>query len=69
MKNSNHNVKNTLQIHSQAKVDFYKTYLERYLAILCKSPYIKNINIYDVFVEKAFMMTEEKEALLWHMTL
>ena len=52
MKNSNHNVKNTLQIHSQAKVGFYKTYLERYLAILCKSQYIKNINIYDVFCGK-----------------
>ena len=43
------NVKNTMQIHSQAKVDFYKTYLERYLAVLCTSPYIKHINIYDVF--------------------
>ena len=46
------NVKETLQIHSQAKVEFYKTYLERYLAILCKSQYIKNINIYDVFCGK-----------------
>lgn len=43
------NVKNTMQIHSQAKVDFYKTYLERYLVVLCTSPYIKHINIYDVF--------------------
>ena len=25
-------VKNTMQIHSKAKVDFYKTYLERYVA-------------------------------------
>lgn len=46
------NVKETLQIHSQAKVEFYKTYLERYLAILCKSQYIKSINIYDVFCGK-----------------
>lgn len=46
------NVKETLQLHSQAKVEFYKTYLERYLAILCKSQYIKNINIYDVFCGK-----------------
>lgn len=52
MKNNNHYVKNTLQIHSQAKIDFYKTYLERYLAILCKSQYIRNINIYDVFCGK-----------------
>ena len=42
-------VKNTMQIHSRAKVDFYKTYLERYVAILCQSPYIRHIRIYDVF--------------------
>ena len=42
-------VKNTMQIHSKAKVDFYKTYLERYVAILCQSPYIRHIRIYDVF--------------------
>lgn len=42
-------IQRTLQIHSQAKVEFYKTYLERYLRILCLSDYIKNINIYDVF--------------------
>ena len=42
-------VKNTMQIHSRAKVDFYKTYLERYASILCQSQYIKHIRIYDVF--------------------
>lgn len=42
-------VKNTMQIHSQAKVEFYKKYLERYLVILCAAPSIKHINIYDVF--------------------
>ena len=42
-------VKKTMQIHSKAKVDFYKTYLERYVAILCQSPYIQHIRIYDVF--------------------
>ena len=42
-------VKNTLQMHSKAKVDFYKTYLERYIAILSQSPHIKHIRIYDVF--------------------
>ena len=42
-------VKNTMQIHSKAKVDFYKTYLERYVAILCQSQYISRIRIYDVF--------------------
>lgn len=42
-------VKNTMQIHSKAKVDFYKTYLERYVTILCQSQYIRRIRIYDVF--------------------
>lgn len=42
-------VKKTMQIHSKAKVDFYKTYLERYVAILCQSTYIQHIRIYDVF--------------------
>ncbi len=38
-----------MQIHSRAKVDFYKTYLEMYVAILCQSKYIRHIRIYDVF--------------------
>ena len=38
-----------MQIHSKAKVDFYKTYLERYVAILCQNQYIRHIRIYDVF--------------------
>lgn len=42
-------VKNTMLIHSKAKVDFYKTYLERYVSILCQSKYIHHIRIYDVF--------------------
>ena len=33
-----------MQIHSRAKVDFYKTYLERYVSILCQSQYIKHID-------------------------
>lgn len=35
--------------HSEAKLDFYDTYLRRYLRILYLSPYIKNINIFDLF--------------------
>ncbi|MCD7976930.1 MAG: three-Cys-motif partner protein TcmP [Tannerellaceae bacterium] len=42
-------VKTTLQIHSQAKVEFYANYLKRYLRILNLSPHIERINIYDVF--------------------
>ena len=38
-----------MQIHSKAKVEFYKTYLERYVAILCQSQYIRHIRLYDVF--------------------
>ncbi len=35
--------------HSEAKVDFFKTYLERYLRILYLSEKINEINIFDVF--------------------
>jgi three-Cys-motif partner protein len=43
------NVKSTLQIHSQAKVDFFAKYLSRYLRILYLAEKIERINIYDVF--------------------
>ena len=43
------NVKNTLQIHSQAKVEFYEKYLTRYLRILYLAEHIKRVKIYDVF--------------------
>lgn len=49
MKKVKDDVKRTLQVHSQAKVEFYGAYLKRYLRILNLSPYIKKINIYDVF--------------------
>jgi three-Cys-motif partner protein len=49
MNKKNNNVKNTLQIHSQAKVKFYATYLNRYLRILYLAKPIERINIYDVF--------------------
>ena len=38
-----------LLLHSKAKVDFYKKYLEKYLGILFQSTYIEEINIYDLF--------------------
>lgn len=41
--------KDVMLPHSAAKVKFYKTYLDLYLRILSNSPYIKTINIYDVF--------------------
>ena len=43
------NVKTTLQEHSRAKVEFYTTYLKRYLRIINRVSFIKHINIYDVF--------------------
>lgn len=42
-------VKETMQLHSLAKVEFYGNYLKRYLRILYRSQYINHINIYDVF--------------------
>ncbi|MBO7447878.1 three-Cys-motif partner protein TcmP [bacterium] len=51
-KSNDSDVKNTMQMHSQAKVEFYKTYLEKYLAILRATQYVKHINIYDVFCGK-----------------
>ena len=41
--------KNTMYLHSEAKVEFYQRYLERYLRILLNSPWIQEINIFDVF--------------------
>ncbi len=50
MRNTNKiDVKKTLQIHSLAKIEFYKEYLKRYLRPLTLSPHIDKINIYDVF--------------------
>lgn len=41
--------KKTMLIHSEAKVEFYKKYLERYLRILFLADFIEEINIFDVF--------------------
>jgi three-Cys-motif partner protein len=43
------NAKNTVQPHSQAKLDFFESYLFRYLSILVNLKRIKHINIYDPF--------------------
>lgn len=48
-KNSTNNVKTTFQPHSQAKVEFYTTYLKRYLRIINRVSSIDHINIFDVF--------------------
>ncbi len=36
-------------IHSEAKVEFFKKYLERYLRVLYLAPTINEINVFDVF--------------------
>lgn len=43
------NVKTSLLPHSQAKVEFLKSYLGRYLRILNRVNYIQKINLFDVF--------------------
>ena len=41
--------KKTMLIHSEAKVEFFRKYLERYLRILYLAQGIDEINIFDVF--------------------
>lgn len=59
-KNSKKNPKDNLLIHSKAKVEFYKAYLERYLRILCLSKYINSVNIYDLFCGMGIYKNDEK---------
>lgn len=49
MKKNKDNVKDIMLPHSHAKVEFYKEYLKRYLRILCLSPKVNKIRIYDLF--------------------
>jgi len=43
------NAKDNVLQHSEAKLELYKEYLERYLVILGNSPFISKINIFDIF--------------------
>jgi len=36
-------------MHSQAKVEFFEAYLQRYLRVLYRTPYVTAINIYDIY--------------------
>ncbi|HLO54359.1 MAG TPA: three-Cys-motif partner protein TcmP [Saprospiraceae bacterium] len=45
-------VKDVVLPHSKAKVEFFKSYLEKYLSILVNSEYISEINIVDAFCGK-----------------
>lgn len=40
---------NTIKPHTEAKLEFYIKYLERYLAILLHTKAVKKINIYDIY--------------------
>lgn len=46
---SKKNVKNVVLPHSQAKLDLYRMYLEKYINILGAARIFKKINIFDVF--------------------
>jgi len=48
-KKNKSSVKDVIEPHSQAKLDFYKYYLNRYLPILYLSDFITRINIFDIF--------------------
>ena len=41
--------KRNMLAHSQAKVEFFEAYLQRYLRVLYRTPYVTAINIYDIF--------------------
>lgn len=52
--------KKIMLAHSEAKVQFFKTYLERYLRILYLAPNIEEINIFDVFCGTGIYDNEKK---------
>lgn len=41
--------KESVKAHTEAKLQFYVRYLDRYLRILLLTPYVEQINIYDLF--------------------
>jgi len=45
----NQNVKTHLHSHSEAKVQLFGEYLQKYLSIISNDGYTKNINLYDLF--------------------
>lgn len=38
-----------LQAHSKAKVELLEAYLKRYLNIICNTPYVEKISVFDLF--------------------
>jgi three-Cys-motif partner protein len=49
MSKTSTDAKKTMLLHSEAKVEFLKKYLQRYLRILYRARTIQEINIFDVF--------------------
>lgn len=49
MSKTSTDAKKIMLLHSEAKIEFFKKYLERYLRILYLAPTIAEINIFDVF--------------------
>lgn len=44
-----HSTANSVQQHTEAKLQFYTRYLSRYLAILLRAQGVEQINLYDLF--------------------
>ena len=49
MKKQKKKAKDIVLPHSQAKLDLYKSYLEKYFAILSLAKGIEKINLFDIF--------------------
>jgi three-Cys-motif partner protein len=52
--------KGIIQEHSKIKLDLYRLYLERYLAVLLVAPYFASIWIHDVFAGSGISKNNEK---------
>src|SRR5437868_5815025 len=60
MPKANSDAKRTMLLHSEAKVEFLKKYLQRYLRILYLAPNISEINVFDVFCGTGLYDNEKK---------
>lgn len=56
----NSDAKNTMLVHSEAKITLYKAYLEAYIQILGSANTIKEINIFDVFCGRGIYNNKKK---------
>ncbi|MDR3162856.1 MAG: hypothetical protein LBT81_03230 [Helicobacteraceae bacterium] len=63
MKKLKQDAEELLLAHSQAKIEFYRRYLSRYLKILRQAQSIKQINIYEMYFAEWEYTAAGKEAL------